>query len=174
MLKYFPVLGPATYLTHYEKTRDPIMEWWNAVGKDYYIPRIGLSYPYHKNIPDVRKFFRCREEVEVMCDSGGFEIYKKGIKLDPVTVLSWQLNNADIGFILDYPPVNNEDYDRCIRMTLNSVEISVKWLEKRESDIKDSRFRFYSVIHGNISNGQFENWFKLILYQRGLCRFTPL
>jgi len=165
-VKFFPVLGPATYLHHYTNSKDKFFEWWNAVDKDYYVPRICLTYAYHgERLPDVRKMLNCSPDVEVMCDSGGYEIYKSGLDVDPHAVIQWQYRNADLAFILDVPPKTEEllrgddtTFKPSLTKTRRNVEVYVNWLEENGAE----SFKLYSVIHGVVDRGQFEEWFEEI------------
>lgn len=108
---------------------------WFTDRSIYYHPHLLTSYYYAYKIPDYKKALKIKKEACLWTDSGGFSVATKGKQLDPREVLAWQEDNADIAFILDFPPANFIGGDRTSQGKF--TELSPKELE--EKAIKTAR-----------------------------------
>lgn len=105
------------------------------------------------------------ENAKIFIDSGGFQVARKGIKLDPLTILKFQEENGDFGFILDIPPfkfssdthayaLNEQEVKKHAELTLRNAEIMEK--NRTRTD-----FKLYNILSG-ISPEDMRIWYKVI------------
>lgn len=102
-MPYIPValaLGQAKSLQElYGKN----VAWWqkDAVFNHKFI--LYSAYPNSK-WDDTREKEGVPDDCCVLCDSGGYQVYSLGVKLDRERVFEWQRLNGDLNFVLDCPP----------------------------------------------------------------------
>ena len=77
--------------------------WWQKDAA-FYHPFVLYSAHPHSKFEDLRSREEIGDDVTILCDSGGFQVYSMGIKLDKEKVFGWQLKNGDLNFCLDCPP----------------------------------------------------------------------
>ena len=88
------------------------------------------------------------DDMVLIGDSGGFQIMmanKKGtsINIDPIKILRWMENNADIGMNLDSPPTDNFEY---------SLRTSIQNFELFQNNRENYIFKLYNILHGKSYN----------------------
>ena len=104
-----------------------------------------------------REEYNIPKDFLLIADSGGFEQATQGIRIEPIDVLKWQENNADIAFTLDVPPVNPENlkftddmnyFKKCADQSIRNAECA----QKNRDNIK-----LYSVLQGHTKE-QLDIW----------------
>ena len=109
MLHYIPAVSVGATLGLTEKGvkfKDKSINWWSDDALFSY-PHMMIS-AYHginQKYDEVRKKFKVGKNVKLWGDSGGFSRVSIEKSVDPLLVLRWLERNANVGFILDYPPV---------------------------------------------------------------------
>jgi len=133
------------------------LAWWT---KDSLFKHDGLLVSYYyayyavadRTVAyDFRQYFTIRDDVLLICDSGGYEIETVGAELDPLDVYRWQAKNCKVAMALDVPlgrrsstvDVPMEVVERRAQKTRRNVEAIARELEKREG------LKFYLVLHGH-------------------------
>lgn len=121
-----------------------------------------ISYHYWERWP------RIPTDKLIVGDSGGFSVATLGAKIDPESVIRWQMRNTDIGYILDIPPYRGSrssaraggraaDYwDDSMRRTLANVERALQHYDHASTD-----FRWWGVCQGE-TREQHEEWYEAV------------
>jgi len=103
-----------------------------------------------------QKYWNFRDKYEIpkkdftfIADSGGFQAFSMGVWSDPIDILRWEENNADIGMMLDVPPtfetglgVTNEFKKHAKKSKINYE----KMVKNRQND----EMELFMPIHGTI------------------------
>jgi tRNA-guanine family transglycosylase len=94
----------------------------------------------------------------VFIDSGGYQIIRQKISIDPKTVFDFQNINADIGLILDIPPVDEN------LNVVKDLSLFMKYTQKTKHNIdmiinRERDFKLYTVLQGETKD-QLELWWK--------------
>jgi len=82
----------------------------------------------------LRNFLDPDHHLLVVSDSGGAEVATRGIEPDPHDVLAFQETNADIGMIVDHPPMNYEyginfpesHFLKCLKRTKENAQFAAR------------------------------------------------
>jgi len=136
------------------------LTWWEPKSIFHYDAMLMSSY-YGMKWWNFRDYFNIpRRDFLLVADSGGFQQLTSGERIEPISVLRWQENNADIGFILDIPPLNPKTlgpagdfsfFKKCALKTARNAEIMDKHREKED-------FLLYSIVQGG-SVKELEYWY---------------
>lgn len=145
------------------------LNWWekNEHKSFYRNDALLFNYFHHKKL--TREKMKVPEDVNLIFDSGGFEILSrraKGLpcKIDPLEVLRWHEENANIGLTLDLSPVNLQPTGEGGKsVATNPKPISPEEFQKRldetckNNDVfKDNRgkskhgLKIYNVVHSGM------------------------
>jgi len=117
-----------------------------------------------------REWFHINKgECEHWGDSGGFQAFTQGQKLDPKEIIKWLEDNCEYGFALDDPgeysmleTVNGEEKDRISSSEFNkSAQNTLKNNEAYGKFRTSKELKIYNVLHGN-SLDQIETWYKYV------------
>jgi len=88
------------------------LDWWTENALFYYNSLLVSAY-YGMDIWDFREHYKIPPKKDgflFVADSGGWQIASQQVKIDPVEILRWQEYNADVGMLLDVPPVEPGTY----------------------------------------------------------------
>ena len=127
------------------------LDWWTDTAFFNYDALLVSAFYGIKEWDFREKYKIPRKNFTFVTDSGGFQIWSMGVKLEPVEILRWQEHNADIALSLDVPPIKNamtigdrarpEDFKRSIELSKRNYEIIHRnW---QSDDLK-----ILKVIHG--------------------------
>ena len=127
------------------------LDWWTPTSIFNY-DMLLVSAFYGMDIWDFREHYKIpRDDFTLLADSGGFQIYSQGIKIDPVNLLRWIEKNADIGLTLDVPPLMDGSIAHD-RSTEHQFDLSIKKTrenyELMESNRQSNDLILLKVIHG--------------------------
>lgn len=136
--------------------------WWG--GKFFNYPYVLISPVHYFGNSNLREDSKMKDAF-VVSDSGGYQkaMGKFDQKINVVDILRWQENNADVGFILDVPPLKlkgryggslelggNKVFDKSLDETFKNAKMAVEYKEKKD-------FELYGVVQGN-SFDQLRKW----------------
>lgn len=128
------------------------LSWWEPQSI-FHHDSILMSAFYGMKWWDFREFFNIpRKDFLFVADSGGFQQLTTRERIEPVNVLRWEEKNADIGFILDIPPLDpktlgpTKDFDFFKKCALQTARNADRMNKNRENV---SGFKLYSVIQGS-------------------------
>jgi len=124
--------------------------WWEQ-NSFFYYPSFLLSAYYGIKYSDLRKQYNIPKEVTIFGDSGGFQNMSLDATLSPLSVLEWQENNCDVGFIFDNPIFMDDDEQTKIKKQVTTVENGHIALKNRRSQYP---LRLYGVIQGHTMEEQ--------------------
>jgi len=127
------------------------LDWWTDTAMFRYDALLVSAF-YGIKEWDFREKYRIpRDDFTFIADSGGFQLWSMGVKLEPIDILRWEENNADIALTLDSPPIKNsemigdrakpEDFRKSIELSKRNYEIMHR---NRQSD----QLKLLKVIHG--------------------------
>lgn len=135
------------------------LTWWtkNAIFKHN---GLLISYYYGSQFQKWRKHFLVRNDVLVIADSGGFQMASLDVNIDPISVLKWQEENADIGIMLDRPIFSRRSTDVTVEDFQKALKISKRNAIIQSKEKKDG-FSLYYVLHG-MNERQLTIWWKEI------------
>lgn len=127
------------------------LDWWTPTSIFNYNMLLVSAF-YGMDVWDFREHYKIpREDFTLLADSGGYQIYSQGVKIDPVKLLRWMEHNADIGLSLDAPPGMSGTIDRN-RSTEAEFNASIKKshsnYEIMEKNRESNDFILLKVIHG--------------------------
>lgn len=94
-----------------DKYKEYSLNWWspNSLFK-YDAMLCSAFYGMEDKVASLRggyrEHYQIPEDFLLIADSGGFEQCTQNIRIDPIEVLKWQEENANVAFTLDIPPVN--------------------------------------------------------------------
>lgn len=158
---YLPVAPPHFYLG---KLDGPTPLTWmdprtRAWGDDYF-PNILISYVYWRGAR-----FNFMPDSLVFGDSGGHTVMTSDISVGPREAIRWQVNNTNIGAILDRPPFadnvsgHGAGWRKGLRYTKRNTELALPIYEKARHAGTD--FRWWGVIQGRTWR-EMEAWWRAI------------
>ena len=118
----------------------------------------------------LRKKYEIGSDVTLIVDSGGFQQLNLNEKLGQMRVLRHQEDIADIGFVLDRPPVKIEHKERhsdvkplpwdemiqCAKITVKNAKLVE---EKRAGE---SNVKIYNVLQGGTDLKRIEAWYNIV------------
>src|SRR5690242_2465817 len=168
MRQYFlPVWGRSRFEA--AKKDVGIKHWWDEPPLHY--GHSLFSYVHWGKLPPrqrtMRESWAPPKECYIFGDSGGFTL-RGGLsvkriqtksnyaprtidqyKLDPVSVLKWQISICTVGCVLDLPPkgAKRRLWEKGLDVTAANTARAVATYEKYRA--KGSKFRWWGVIHGN-------------------------
>lgn len=88
------------------------LDWWTENSIFRYNSLLVSAY-YGMDVWDFREHYKIpprKDGFLFVADSGGWQIASQQVKIDPLEILRWQEHNADVGFLLDVPPVEPGTY----------------------------------------------------------------
>lgn len=118
---------------------------------DTYRPQVLVSYSIWENKPLHPAYLNSPDRF-VFGDSGGFSIVSRGYVPDPERVIRWQIENCNVGVILDVPPfrIRGKHYqatrgawDNSLERTLHNVRMAKQYYRPDEHP-----FRWWGVVQG--------------------------
>jgi hypothetical protein len=152
---YLPAIMPENVMDHWGLS--PIT-WLDPVlrGTDAWYPYALISY-YHWHA----RRFRFDPEVFLFGDSGGYSAASVGAKIDPHSVIRWQVTNCVTGPILDIPPFaikrGSDGPGRAAALwktVINTQRALPRYLRALD---QGNPFRWLGVIHGETKQ-ELEEW----------------
>lgn len=153
-----PALLPSM-INQTAKINDKSLNWWSedAIFKHNCIL---FSYFYRQGLKNYSQL----SNIKVFIDSGGYQAISKGDYIDPLSVLRFQERHADVGFVLDKPPVRFEgksilpirgpELEQRAKETRKNAEIMAK--NRRRSDMK-----LFNILHGS-NFEELELWWNIL------------
>jgi|GEM_PF-3991642 len=136
--------------------------WWREECP-IYIPYVLISYGNVYLFPEIRENTRevakISKDVKVMVDSGGFQIYSRGIKIDVESLTNWQLRMGDYIIGLDYPIEVGKSLQEVIKhaeISYNNYKLQIKLMNNLAKE------RYFIVLHGN-DDEQMEKWWEIAI-----------
>ena len=124
--------------------------WWEP-NSFFFYPSILLSAYYGIKYQDLRKQYNIPKEVVIFGDSGGFQNMSLDATLSPLSVLEWQENNCDVGFIFDNPIFGNDNEETKLLKQQTTVDNGSLALRNRRAD---KPLKLYGVIQGHTMEEQ--------------------
>ena len=127
------------------------LNWWQQNSFFQYPAMLCSAFYGIKDCWNYREHYNIPKDVLLVADSGGFEQLTQNTRIEALDVLKWQENNADVGFVLDVPPLNPvtlgplDDFSlftKCAETTKRNAEIA---LRNRTND----KMKLYYVIQGS-------------------------
>jgi len=140
------------------KVKEFTLDWWTKTAIFRY-NALMVSAAYGIDEWEFRDFYKIpKKDFLFVTDSGGYQIFSQGLKLEAVDILRWMENNADVGLTLDRPPLKTgrtpilgkedeipraqeEDFKISIEKSRRNYEIMHR---NRQSD----KLKLLKVIHG--------------------------
>ncbi len=135
------------------------LDWWTP-SAIYNYGALMVSAAYGMSEWNFREYYNIprNDDFLFITDSGGYQIFSQGLKLEPVEILHWMENNADVGLALDRPPLKSGRIpifgkpDEIPRASENDFKISIEksrenyeiMARNRQSD----KLKLLKVIHG--------------------------
>ena len=125
-----------------------------------YVPKEEFNPELGKNLRD---HLDPEKKLLVISDSGGSEIASRGLDIDPADVLQFQERNADIGMIVDHPPMSFKDgtpnysrleFEKCLAKTKGNAEFASR--NRTNYDMT-----LLNVLQGTVVD-DFVTWYKEI------------
>jgi len=95
-----------------EEKQEYTLDWWTKKSLFQYDSLLVSAY-YGMDKWDFREHYKIPPKKDgflFVADSGGWQIASQQVKIDPVEILRWQEHNADLGMLLDVPPVEPGTY----------------------------------------------------------------
>jgi len=136
--------------------------WWKKDSHFYY-PSLLISAYYGMKYPNFRKHFEIGDDILFIGDSGGFQAWSKGEQLEPIQVLRWLENNADVALTLDVPPPMSSMQAR--RLSWEGFKSSAKQSARNYEIMSRNRenydVKFVKVLHG-VSVEELEYFYNLV------------
>ncbi|GAH52550.1 unnamed protein product, partial [marine sediment metagenome] len=136
--------------------------WWEKECFFYY-PYLLVSAFYGMSVPNFREKYHVSDEVTLIADSGGYQIghsveqnrlYSESNgkigkrtqvpEINPLKVLRWQEENADIALTLDVPSTRIKDDNAFIEFAKETKGYTKIYFDKREN----YKMKIYKIIHG--------------------------
>jgi tRNA-guanine family transglycosylase len=203
VVEYYPVIsGPMIYV----RDVPPAYRWWRRecpVYHPYVLVSYGQVYPNlsrdKEYLANYVKYMELTDEVKLILDSGGFQVVSRGLELDPLEVIQWQLSNArpnDIVVPLDLPPppdtTSLELVESLAQKTARNTELLLKAVDrhggnlrvvvpiqglwKEAIDVWVKYMKDYVQVTGMVAFGglAFKSSSKLTYVARFLMRLKPL
>jgi len=122
--------------------REYTLDWWTQTAIFRY-NALMVSAAYGLDRWDFREFYDIpRRDFIFITDSGGYQIFSQGLKMEAVDILRWMEHNADIGLTLDRPPMKTGE------KILGSDEIPRATKEDFKISIEKSKEN-YEIMHRN-------------------------
>ena len=138
------------------------LTWWKDNSFFKHDAMLVSAYYGMKMAWNFREKYRIpRKDFVFVADSGGFQALTQGVREEPINILKWQERNADIGFMLDIPPldpvslgpVNDFDFfKKCADQSHRNCDIMTRNRENEE-------FKFYGVLQGS-KEKELDYWYK--------------
>lgn len=130
-------LAPGISSRFYDKAHYP--EKW-------YHPFFLVTAGHHYKRPDLRARMGLTPDVQVLGDSGGFQLATGAIKWEPTfkeKIFTWLEHNSDIAMNLDLPPrvTLTGKFDECLKISLENFE----YFEKNQT----GKTAFLNVLQGD-------------------------
>jgi hypothetical protein len=158
------------------------LNWWEKNGNKNFHSHDALLFNYFHHKKLTRESMKVPEDVNLIFDSGGFEILScrakgKTCKIQALDVLRWHEENANIGLTLDLSPVNLQPTGEGGKSVATnprpiSHEEFLNRMEEtcRNNDIfQDNRgqskhdLKIYNVIHSGMGKVRsIEEWFERV------------
>lgn len=139
------------------------MHWLVAEGEEWDQAALVSYYHWQRDRADFPGAF-------IFGDSGGFSVATTNAPVDPIAALRWQVENCDVGVILDIPPYRRlgskvfrlsgsaaEVWDESLNRTLQNVRAALPHLPSPET----TKFRWWGVVQGE-SYDQMRQWFEAV------------
>ena len=126
-------------------------------GTRAYYPHVLTSYPFWRG-----QQFAWDEDQFIFGDSGGFSQFSRGIRLNPVHVIRWQLRHCAVGVLLDTPvgpPQFRRPFRDCLARSVADTQAALPTY-LRALDAGTS-FRWWGIAHGRTMFERAE-WFDAI------------
>lgn len=140
------------------------LSWWEPTSIFHHDALLMSAY-YGMKWWNFREHFKIpKEGFLLVADSGGFQQVSTNIRIDPIKVIEWQEENADIGFILDVPPKDPQSFMptkdmsffiKCADQTARNVELATK------NRGGNKNFHLYAILQGG-DREQLKIWWKKI------------
>lgn len=158
-LKFTPALSVIEGKRAKEHFGNFALTWWEPNSFFKYDAMLCSAFYGMKDKWNYREDYNIPKDFLLIADSGGFEQATQGIRIEPVNVLKWQENNADIAFTLDVPPVegvppllkfteNTNFFKTCAEQSFRNAECA----QRNRKDIK-----LYHVLQGHTKE-QLDIW----------------
>lgn len=125
-----------------------------------YTSEIGKEHSSHRT-----RTIRKTDGVKIVSDSGGYQLFQQRLEyLDPVEIVRWYNDNADIGIVLDIPSglTLTEDYRRLGQIQRNNTELMVQ--NKADS------LELMNIVHGPTS--EIRNVFRGLVERPDITRLA--
>lgn len=150
--EYFPVASTQYAPKRLRKYKDTPVFWADPRfdnARDSVPSGVMLSFAYWGEIEFERDSWYWTKHSRVFGDSGGHSVMSKGLSLDPLDVIRWQIGSTDLGALMDIPPFPDDsrghdvDWDHALAVTKQNVKRALTIYEKRKTD-----FKWWGVIQG--------------------------
>ncbi len=158
---FIPTVGPQ-FFSYWKKGYKH-----NGFDFKWFTPNSFFQYPYalinaSSGIQDAwwwRKETGYSKDAIMMTDSGGYQIEsyaKKGrsAKISAGSSLRWQEANSNIGFNLDIPVTENDNFDMCLKKSIKNFDLF-------ERNRKNYTMKMYNVLHGRTLQ-EIETWYDAV------------
>jgi len=161
-MKFYPALSGPQALNYGQLP--PEYLWWREECP-VHIPKLLISYGIllilHGKVPINTRSDLKAENVEVMVDSGGYQIMTKGISIDVEALTRWQMQNGDYIIALDVPVAVKDmgDIDKLVKHAKKSAENYATQI-KIMGDI--AREKLFLPLHGRYEH-QYEKWWEIAI-----------
>lgn len=159
--KYTPAISVMEKKRIKEKYKTFNLSWWDEQSFFKHNALLCSAFYGMKDCWNYREEYKIPKDFLLIADSGGFEQATQKIRIEPINVLKWQENNANIAFILDVPPINPENLQ-----PIQDLQTFTKYAEatKRNADIAqrnrtNNDMKLYYVLQGNTKQ-KMDLWIK--------------
>jgi len=103
-VKFTPAVIGMTDRGNIKKDKNYTLDWWTDTAIFRYDAMLVSAF-YGMDKWDFREYYKIpRKNFTLIGDSGGFQIWTQGVKIEPLDILRWQEHNVDIALTVDVPP----------------------------------------------------------------------
>jgi len=137
------------------------LDWWTDTAMFSYDALMVSAY-YGMENPDFREYYKIpRKDFLFIADSGGFQISRHDIALEPADIIKWMEKNVDVGLTLDDPPTPEERTNLTLDLLKPHGMKSRRNYEVMHRSWKSDDLELLKVIQGD-NVEQLEWWWDLM------------